>query len=81
MLFDIGRVATDRYRRFALVGACAAALSIDPIIVVVALLARAAGASDRSAQRLARAILGSTQETTVVEDAMREMGLHANPEA
>jgi hypothetical protein len=52
----------------------AAALSIDPVIVVVALLARAAGASNRSAQRLARAILGSTQETTV-GTVMREMGL------
>jgi hypothetical protein len=52
----------------------AAALRVDPIIVVVALLARAAGASNRSAQRLARAILGSTQET-VISTMMNEVGL------
>jgi hypothetical protein len=54
--------------------AFAAALKLDPIVVVIGLLARAAGGSNRSAQRLARAILGATQEEAVAT-VMHEIGL------
>jgi hypothetical protein len=54
--------------------ALASALGIDPMIVVIALLARAAGASNRSAERLARAILGAAEEQMVMA-AMQALGL------
>jgi hypothetical protein len=54
--------------------ALAKALGIDPVVAVIALLARAAGGSNRSAERLARAILGAAEEQAVVA-AMAALGL------
>jgi hypothetical protein len=54
--------------------AFARALGIDPMLAVVALLARAASTSSRSAERLARAILGIT-EGTEIANAMNALGL------
>jgi hypothetical protein len=53
--------------------ALAKALGIDPVVAVIALLARAAGGSNRSAERLARAILGAAEEQAVVA-AMQALG-------
>jgi hypothetical protein len=53
--------------------ALAQSLGLDPIIVVVALLARSM-TSHRSAQRIARAILGSAS-TGDVARAQAELGL------
>jgi hypothetical protein len=60
--------------RSADVMALAKALGIDPLIAVIGLLARAAGGSNRSAERLARAILGGAQEEAVLA-AMTALGL------
>jgi hypothetical protein len=60
--------------RAAEVVALASALGIDPIIAVIALLARAAGGSNRSAERLARAVLGTAEEDAVMA-AMAVLGL------
>ena len=54
--------------------ALAQALGLDPIVVVIALLARSLGAANRSAQRLARAILGKSPEDDI-EAALEEVGL------
>jgi hypothetical protein len=54
--------------------AFATALGIDPVIVVIALLARAAGKSNRSAQRIARGILGRSQANEIGA-VMTEVGL------
>jgi hypothetical protein len=56
------------------VTALANALGINPLIAVIGLIARAAGGSNRSAERLARAILGTAQEQTVMA-AMTALGL------
>jgi hypothetical protein len=47
---------------------------IDPVLAVIALLARAAGRSNRSAQRLSRTLLGGVQGADL-EAAMHEVGL------
>ncbi len=53
--------------------ALAKALGIDPIVAVIGLLARAAG-GNRSAERLARGILGAAEEQAVMA-AMAALGL------
>jgi hypothetical protein len=54
--------------------ALAQALGLDPIVVVIALLARSLGAANRSAQRLARSILGK-RPGAEIEAALTEVGL------
>jgi hypothetical protein len=54
--------------------ALARTIGIDPVVAVIALLARAAGRSNRSAQRLSRALLGGAQGADL-EAAMHEVGL------
>src|SRR5262249_24326308 len=49
-------------------------LGIDPLVLAIALVARAAGATSRAAQRIARAILKRAQAGEI-ESAMREIGL------
>jgi hypothetical protein len=77
---DLADVPRDAVRpihaaaQAAEVVALAKALGIDPIVTVIALLARAAGRSNRSAERLARAILGAAEEQ-IVTAAMQAIGL------
>ena len=66
--------AIPRVAQTPAVVALAQALGIDPIVVVIALIARSAGARNRSAKRLARAILGKAADSTV-EAALNEVGL------
>jgi hypothetical protein len=76
-LADIPRAAVRPIHAAATapeVVALANALGIDPIIAVIALLGRAAGGSNRSAERLARAILGAAEEQAVMA-AMSALGL------
>jgi hypothetical protein len=76
-LADVPRAAVRPIRAAATVPevvALASALGIDPMIAVIALLARAAGRSNRSAERLARAILGAAEEQAVMA-AMSALGL------
>jgi hypothetical protein len=56
------------------VAALAQALGQDPVVVVIALLARAEGGWSRSAKRLARVILGKA-DAAAVEAATRAVGL------
>lgn len=49
-------------------------LGLTAIVVVIALLAKAASRSSRSAERLARAVLGSTSGR-LIKAAMSEIGL------
>src|SRR5262249_32314483 len=56
------------------VAALAQTLGVDPVALVIALIARAAGKSSRSAQRIARAVLGKTAPA-VIEPVLREIGL------
>jgi hypothetical protein len=67
-------MAIQAAARLPEIAAFARTLGIDPVVAVVALLARAAGRSSRSAQRLARAILGRAQAGDL-ETAMHEVGL------
>jgi hypothetical protein len=54
--------------------ALAHALGLDPIVVVIALIARSCGWSNRSAQRLARQILGKPA-ADLIDAALEEVGL------
>jgi len=56
------------------VAALAQTLGVDPIALVIALIARAAGKSSRSAQRIARAVLGKAAPA-LIEPVLREVGL------
>jgi hypothetical protein len=67
-------MAIQAAARLPEIAAFARTLGIDPVVAVVALLARAAGRSNRSAQRLARTILGRAQAADL-ETAMHEVGL------
>jgi hypothetical protein len=55
------------------VRALALALNVDPVTVVIALLAKAASADDRNAGRVFRRILGNA-DRTMVETALRAAG-------
>ena len=52
----------------------AQALGVDPVVVVIALLARERGGASRSAQRIARAILGKA-DTKTVDSVLHELVL------
>ena len=56
------------------VAALAQALGVNAVALVIALIARAAGKSSRSAQRIARAILGKS-DPAVIEPVLEEIGL------
>jgi hypothetical protein len=56
------------------VAECAAILGLDPVVFVIALLARVAERSNHSARRLAHAVLG-TKSSARVTSAMRHLGL------
>jgi hypothetical protein len=58
------------------VGALAQAAGLDPVAAVIALLAKAAGKSSRSAGRLARNLLGHA-DAAVVERALDALGLRS----
>ena len=56
------------------VAECAAIIGLDPVVFVIALLARVAERSNHSARRLARMVLG-TKSSARVTRAMRHLGL------
>jgi vault protein inter-alpha-trypsin-like protein len=60
--------------RLSTIDALAWSAGLDPVIVVIALLAKAAGKTSRSADRLARNLLHNT-DGAAVERAMVELGL------
>jgi hypothetical protein len=62
--------------RLPAIDALAWSAGLDPVIAVIALLAKAAGKASRSADRLARNLLHNA-DSAAVERAMVELGLKA----
>jgi hypothetical protein len=65
--------AIERAAQLPAIVALAHALQLDAVVVVIALMAKAAGTASRSAQRIARLLLAADQ--AAVTAAMAEAGL------
>jgi hypothetical protein len=66
--------AIERAARLPAVVALAISLGLDAVVVVIALMAKAAGSASRSAQRIARMLLASADQGEVTA-AMAAAGL------
>jgi hypothetical protein len=66
--------AIERAAQLPAIVALARSLRLAPVVVVIALLAKAAGAISRSAQRIARSLLAAADQAAVAA-AMAEAGL------
>ena len=66
--------AIERAARLPAVVALASSLGRTAVVVVIALMAKAAGSASRSAQRIARTLLAAADQSAVA-DAMAAAGL------